>query len=333
MDATVLHNEYEQVVPRAARLKDSLVSELGHLLAKNSIALGVPLESRVKAWASIEEKASRKPMDLRQITDLDDLIGIRIILLFRCDLESVDRLVRDSLSVLSAEDTATRLGETQFGYQSQHYVVTLPRAWLKLPSYADFSGLKVELQVRTLAQHIWAAASHKLQYKHESSVPLPLRRSIHRASALLETVDLEFDRLLQERRSYVEAQVKAPSTDEPINVDILKSVLAAELPDRNRSAEEPYDDLLVDLKHFGIDTANKLRTLLKRNLNASLASDADWAKRMKKERGFYFGKVGLTREALRIGLGGGVFSDYQIKAVKKKRTVGAVRKRPTTGKS
>jgi ppGpp synthetase/RelA/SpoT-type nucleotidyltranferase len=30
-------------------------------------------------------------------------------------------------------------------------------------------GLRAEVQVRTTAQHIWAAASHKLQYKHEES--------------------------------------------------------------------------------------------------------------------------------------------------------------------
>lgn len=58
------------------------------------------------------------------------------------------------------------------------------------------SGLKAEVQVRTVTQHVWAAASHVLQYKQEASVPLPVRRSIYRVSALLETVDLEFERVL-----------------------------------------------------------------------------------------------------------------------------------------
>jgi ppGpp synthetase/RelA/SpoT-type nucleotidyltranferase len=68
-----------------------------------------------------------------------------------------------------------------------------------------------ELQLRTLAQHIWAVASHKLQYKREASVPVPIRRSINRVSALLEMVDLEFDRVLLEREQYVPATRDQPA--------------------------------------------------------------------------------------------------------------------------
>ena len=75
----------------------------------------------------------------------------------------------------------------------------MPDDWLNVPTFREFKGLRAELQIRTLAQQLWAAASHKLQYKRESSVPYPIRRSIHRVAALLETVDLELERVLSER--------------------------------------------------------------------------------------------------------------------------------------
>lgn len=303
-----LQSDYERVRRRADRLCVALVSEITHLLSKNEITLGVPIEARVKAWPSIEEKISRKSLVLGEITDLDDLVGIRLILLFRRDLEAVNSLLQQSLYIRSAEDTALRLTDAQFGYQSQHYVAEIPQAWLSLPSYADFGGIRIEIQVRTLAQHIWAAASHKLQYKHEASVPLPLRRSIYRASALLETVDLEFDRLLQERNVYVSVQLEDEGPDAALNVEIVDAVLGEVLPEQNRQYTENYDELLKDLNHFGIDNANKLRELLRKHKDSILAEDRKHA--VGEGEDFYFNYVGLAREGLRQEFGGDALVDF-----------------------
>lgn len=301
VDVKKLHDRYIETAPRAIRLRDAIVKEIGHLLARDGVTLGVPVEARVKDWHSIEEKVVRKSLELKSIADLDDLVGLRLILLFRRDLDVVDGLLRNNLTIRSAEDTSLRLTEAQFGYQSQHYVISLPDSWLKLPSFADLGDLRAEIQVRTLAQHIWAAASHKLQYKHEASVPLPLRRSIHRASALPETVDMEFDRLLTERATYVEEELPRLEPDTPLNVEIVELILAELLPKQNRDVGEHYDDLLIDLNHFGITTAAKLRHLLESNMNAILQSEAAYANGTNDSH--YFTHAGLAREGLRISFG------------------------------
>jgi putative GTP pyrophosphokinase len=301
MNIQKLNQQYAQLLPNVSRLKSALLSELGHLMSQYGVTLGVPMEARIKEWPSIEEKITRKTLTLDRITDLDDLVGIRIILLFRRDLHEVDRLIRESLTVLTAEDTAQRLTETQFGYQSQHYVVKFHDAWLKVPSYADFGEVKVEVQVRTLAQHIWAAASHKLQYKHESSVPAPLRRSIHRASALLETIDIEFDRLLEERLSYVQEQLTSSSPDDSLNVETLKAILDEMLPACNKGKDENYDELLIDLKYFNINTATKLRDLLSKHEDKIM--EADNIRAAERNHSFFFQHVGLARQALWVEFG------------------------------
>ncbi len=230
MNIRELETEYRDCQALAQRFCSSLQAEILHLLDARSLTLGVPMEARTKTWASITEKLKRRSITLKSVKDLNDLIGLRIILLFRRDLITACELVENTLSVITKEDTSDRLSETQFGYQSLHYIVEIPTEWRAIPSMKDFAGLRAEIQVRTLAQHIWAASSHKLQYKLEQSVPLPVRRSIHRVSALLETVNLEFERVLREREEYISAKTRGTKrAAEELNVDLLSEASLDEL--------------------------------------------------------------------------------------------------------
>lgn len=273
------------------------------------------MESRVKSWESIEEKLERKSLELTDIASLDDLVGIRLILLFRADLTAVDALVQETFDVLRSEDTSKRLGEAQFGYQSQHYILQLPKSWFAIPTLADLDRLKVELQVRTLAQHIWAAASHKLQYKHEDSVPPPLRRTINRVSALLETVDLEFDRVLNERREYQSTGISSTEDSEPLNVDLLASILSNTFPAENKKEDEPYEELIGDLNNLSINTLSDLKSILKKHtgkvmkkekiLVAKRAAAKNYSGTTEDriKRGVFYAHAGLTRNVLREEFG------------------------------
>ena len=317
MNSEELKHAHQALSGAAERFRQVLIEQISSLLT--AATLGVPIESRVKSWSSIEERLTRKPVDLKSIADLDDLIGVRIILLFRRDLDAALQAIRSSFDVLSSEDKASVLEEGQFGYQSHHLVVRLPQEWLKVPSYSGFGQFKAELQIRTLAQHIWAAASHKLQYKQEQSVPLPVKRSINRVSALLETVDLEFERVLDERQSYSVA-IDDSEDAGPLNVDLLASVLAEVFPAENRSGDEDYSDLLEDLAQFKVQTAKGLRDLIKRNLDGILAAEAARVEEQKVatdplnperlKKGVFYTHAGLARSAM-LAEYGKAFDDYQ----------------------
>ena len=310
MSIEALKTQYSECAGRANRLRETMTVQLGELLARDRIALGVPMESRVKSWESIEDKLERKGLSITDINALDDLIGLRLILLFRSDLDTVNRLIAQTFDVLSSEDTARRLNEAQFGYQSQHYILRIPSSWQAIPSMADLRELKVEVQVRTLAQHMWAAASHKLQYKQEKSVPPPLRRTIHRVAALLETVDLEFDRVLVERKEYEESGIPALEGSEPLNVDLLASILGDLFPPQNRKDEEDYGELLSDLDALSIRTSDGRKSLLQKHRNTAIDQDKrEVAKRKRSgrftgtseeriRRGVFYSHCGLTRKVL-----------------------------------
>ena len=313
--AQTLRVEYDRRAALAAKLAECLFEQVATLFRQNDLTLGVPLETRVKEWDSIQGKIDRKSLFLSSIDELNDLVGLRAILLFRRDLSKADKIIRDNFEVISSEDVSERLETTQFGYQSQHYVVKLLESWTSIPSYSDLGSLKSEIQVRTVAQHIWAAASHKLQYKREESVPPPLRRTIHRVSALLETVDLEFSRVLEERDTYLEADIHAESSVSSLNVDSLQKVLGGIFPAENKSNMEFYDDLLRELEELGVSNTEQLQEILSKNRSAAIKKDKEYVAEYSKQteltgtmkekvsKGVFMSFTGLARWALRAHFG------------------------------
>jgi putative GTP pyrophosphokinase len=210
------------------------------------------------------------------------------------------------------------LEQSRFGYLSRHYVIGLRKAWKKIPG---FSGLdfKVEIQVRTLSQHIWAAASHVLQYKKEADVPPAVARSIHRVAALLETVDLEFERVLDEREVYARS-AGATESSTVLDADNIKLILDKFFPPENKQEPENYSALLSDLRHFKIVTVEQLRHFLEKHREAVVKKEKETLteyqnqnaiqvtplKRWDAERvarGVFYTHVGLARVALGVGFG------------------------------
>ena len=305
-----IRERYAAEKPLYIRLERSLCDQIAYALGQRNISLGVPIESRTKSQESVIDKVVKRQV-CQEYDDLSDLVGVRCILLFRRDLALFDEMVKDTFNVISHESVGERLEADQFGYQSNHYIVTLPEKWLSLPSCHGLSDIKAELQARTIAQHMWAAASHKLQYKREQSVPLPLRRSISRVAALLETVDLEFERFLSERHDYVS---KIDNTDDAtLNVDLLISELQNFWPKENEFPEKQNnEELLLELISVGIDTKKKLESFLRKWRELALRKERDavalysreptdvnpWVNQERLAEGVYFTHVGLTRTAL-----------------------------------
>lgn len=317
-DLEILQTEYTTLAPLAGRFADELLHQIQQLIETHGIALSIPLQHRIKAWSSILEKLERKTLKLPNLKSLNDLVGLRIIVQFARDTETIRGLLRSQFKVLEEYDSGEQLKEDQFGYSSIHFVVQLPDPWLSVPTMASMKGLRAEVQLRTTAQHIWAAASHTLQYKHEVSIPLPIRRSIHRVSALLETVDLEFDRVLRQRDEY-RSGISAAPADEALNVDLIERVLDSIFPPGNKKpGEELYSDLLEELTFMKVTTVRQLEELLGKHRDAVLVEEAKVVNLLKSKgighdtyireedrisRGLFYSHIGLARQALVLEFG------------------------------
>ncbi len=326
-----LKSEYQNAVGMFERFCSELITQLNELLRIESVIPALPIQHRVKSWESIETKCGRYGNVPSNLAGIPDIAGLRIVLLFERDLNVVTRIIEKNLQVLHKEDTRERLGIGEFGYGSIHYEVTPPGRWLEVPTLKGLKGLKGEIQVRTASQHIWATASHILQYKRESDVPPPLRRAINRAAALLEIVDLEFERVLSERDHYI---VSGPlAGDQVLNTDSLKLLLNDLWPLDNRKDDDPYSELLEDLRKFDVKTSTSLRTLINKHHEAAIAEErgivADRQKALAEgkeligtteervKKGVYFTHVGLTRNVLGNEFGDD-FSVYMSKAYQKR---------------
>ncbi|MBO6934174.1 MAG: RelA/SpoT domain-containing protein [Deltaproteobacteria bacterium] len=298
------------------RFGAALGRELQAIVEQAGVTLAVPLEHRIKTLDSIQGKTRRKDRGWTDPKEVSDLIGARIILLFRSEVDEVVKRIEKSLDVVDHEDTGGRLSDSEFGYQSVHIQVKVPSEWLKLPTMTGFDELGAEIQVRTAAQHIWAVTSHKFQYKQESSVPVSLKRSINRAAALLETVDVEFERLLLSRAEYRRALAEPQKEDRRIlDVESLRAVLGEVWPEQNREDDEDYAELLAQLVSADLTSREELVRLLSEQKEQALVEDARRAadelrfmyegSPLKPERSIeqlesniFYTHVGLTRVAL-----------------------------------
>jgi len=315
-----LKNFYIEKEAICKRFCNELSVQITYLLSEAKIQLAAPVEFRVKSWPSIVEKCETTKFSPKNLDDIKDLSGMRIVLLFKRDQDKALKLIEKHFNVISIEDTTLRLSVDKFGYGSIHLDLMPKKEWLEVPTFKGFRDLKFELQIRTASQHIWAAASHMLQYKQPKDVPLPIIRSISRAAALLELVDIEFERVLSERDLYT-SDLNKINEDEILNIDNLKRVLNEELPsaNANESGDDPFSDLLDELFYLNVKEAKGLRNLLKKHHDKIIAYDKERVMTLSKEeieehkeryqKGVFYTHVGLSRKALSFEFGK-KFDDY-----------------------
>lgn len=177
------------------RLVTMLTSHLGGLIHSVS--------ARVKTEESLRTKIHGN-VKYHQLSDIQDVVGIRIITYFADDVDIVAEIIRNNLEIDEENSIDKRQKESpeQFGYMSLHYVASLGTTRLSLPEYNQYADMVAEIQIRSIVQHAWAEVEHDLGYKSELEIPYGIRRAFHRTSALLEEADLSFSAIRQELVSY-----------------------------------------------------------------------------------------------------------------------------------
>lgn len=294
-----LQKEFISINKTIESFSIELTRQVQQLVIDNEIGLGFPIQCRTKTWESIAEKLNF--MDVKSVLDLQDLCGLRIVLLFKRDIKKIISIIKQNFKIVREYDTQERLDSDQFGYSSYHTIINMPDKWFEIPTLKNFKGIKAEIQIRTLAQHTWAAASHILQYKTDENVPKTILRSIYRVSAILETVDIEFERFLQERDEYIK-QLHKLSPEEineaKLNVNSLEKILDENFPLLNKSANENYSLVLDDLSLAKVHYPNDLIQLIKKHKDEVLEIDKKYSKERKVDH--FFTHVGLLRNCYEL---------------------------------
>ena len=206
--------------------RERVLHLLKDLLSEQEIQIH-QISSRNKTFESLSKKISDKNEKYNCIDDITDIVGIRIITYLESEVDSISELIEKEFIKDDKNSIDKRkLKSDQFGYRSLHIVASFNTDRCNLKEYKRYKGIKCEIQIRSILQHAWAEIEHDLGYKGEISIPEPYKRTFNRLSALLETADIEFDRLKAELASY-ELKVPQLIESEPEFVDINSASISS----------------------------------------------------------------------------------------------------------
>lgn len=149
---------------------------------------------RTKELLSIVKKIKKKQCEKEYSYDsLKDKLGIRIICTFESELKIVDKLLKEYFIIENAEYKKENLDFNKLDYQSNHYDVKIKSELIDFKSIKKYDNYVFEVQVRTLNQHAWANAAHKLSYKQDCDLPSDVKRKLYRLLSLYELSDQEIE--------------------------------------------------------------------------------------------------------------------------------------------
>jgi putative GTP pyrophosphokinase len=130
-----------------------------------------PTGRAAKSTTAIVEKLQRESIRLSQV---QDVAGCRLVV---SDLNEQDRVVRQLCSLFVKPRVVDRRTKASHGYRAVHVVI-------------DVEGKLVEIQVRTVLQHLWAELSEKLNDRVDPGIKYgggsePLQSSLDSLSKLI----------------------------------------------------------------------------------------------------------------------------------------------------
>lgn len=188
---------YNHVFPQYECYADVLKRALE--IAVVTLCPGAVVEARPKSIASFAGKALRKrAMYENPVAGFTDLCGVRVIAPTRAEVIAIKRWIEEhfEISWQDSGDTSTRLGPVSFGYGSMHYIVSVqPEVPLGVDIPEKIYGLKAEIQVRTMLQHVWATQAHRLTYKRDLILPPFWEREFAMLAAELENAENAMERM------------------------------------------------------------------------------------------------------------------------------------------
>jgi putative GTP pyrophosphokinase len=290
-DRNRITEEYQKHGNRNQALLEEVVFILRQRIQSSGIKIH-DIEHRIKKISSVLDKCERKGS--QDHNEMADVVGVRIVCLFRSDMSRVSELLMTNLDVISVDDKLSTDGP--MGYQSTHYICQMP-AQYKGPRYENTADVRFEIQVRTLCMHAWAAVSHHLDYKGDWDVPDELKRALSALSGLFYVADNEFEQFYAARLQSKESlKTEArPLKNREINLDTMTLYLAGRFPDREQSNEGQVSEIVQEVKAAGYTSIVELD----RDISKAALAFSELEKANPPTNGRYI-TVGVVRISLRL---------------------------------
>ena len=299
--AAGLRDAYDELLPLYLRLEEEVKLIVAAALT-NSGKRAHSITSRVKDFKSASTKAEDNGLldaaefDASAFAHLEDMVGVRVVALFRADLAAITEAVVAEFDECVVEDKIADFETSTTGYQSIHVTACLPHDY-RGHRYDSIKGIRFEIQIRTISMDAWANISHHLNYKTESDVPAEQRRSFRALAGLFYVADTEFQALSDMRqRTIQELTSESESKPEdllgrPVTADALSAYMASSSLYKGRKSTnvEGVQNLAAQLREAGYKTLSEVDAAVRRGTNSFLRQDRS------RKAGDKFTDVGRVR--------------------------------------
>ena len=187
-----LFRQYQMMMPVFKKTEMLAVETLQTALQQQNIYV-TSIEHRIKTEKSLIGKLELKGAKYSSISDITDIVGIRINTFYSDDVDKVAAIVKRIFDIDWHESVDKRkLHELDaFGYNSLHFVCRLKPQDAIDPD----RNPRFELQRRTALHHVWSTIDHDPGYKGDVKIPREYKRQFSRLAGMMELIDDEFSRL------------------------------------------------------------------------------------------------------------------------------------------
>ena len=215
----MLLRQFRELRPTLQQLADEASQLLRQAIQEKGIYV-TAMEHRVKTEKSLAGKLELKGAKYKTISDITDLVGLRVITFYTDEVDKVAAIAKRIFDIDWQESVDKRKLHDldSFGYNSLHYICRLKTG-----------GPRFELQMRTALQHVWSTIEHDTGYKGDVKIPREYLRQFSRLAGMMELMDDEFSRLrtvLTDYRRQTLALVKNGKLDDvPLSPDTFRSYL------------------------------------------------------------------------------------------------------------
>lgn len=264
------------------RIEQIACEALNKLLKQQGIEID-NIEHRIKTESSLAGKLELKGGKYASLSDITDIFGMRIVTFYSDDVDKVAAIVKRLFNVDWNESVDKRKLHqlTSFGYNSLHYICSIPKTIVDDPEMPELNEYRFEIQMRTALQHVWSVIEHDMGYKAGVKIPKEHRRQFSRLSGMLELVDEEFGRMrntLTELHRKVQSLVANGQLSEvPLELSNFRKYLDAHpfdpLNERIASVNQaeiypvPLLPYLIILQDFGFDNLGDVHEFIQNNFD------------------------------------------------------------------